>query len=169
MLPHQSEQNLAHLENNVELIVNIVFVLCYAQVREHFNLAAYDEAMQAEYEMFPELKTETEIFKAARWFGGLMDGPALEAMTNAFLEALLNFCPNGSRRAALKKIGAKSKELEQIRCEAALQQIDEAMEQAVPMMQAEMRKQMQESISSVLSGSVPESPESTPPRSPSES
>jgi len=142
--------------NDVELVVNVVFVLCYAQVREHFNLADYEKSMQSEYEMFPELKEETEMFKAARWFGGLMNGPALEALSNALMEAFLNFYPNESRRSALKKMSEKSKELEKAQSEEVMNQIDEAVAQAKGKIQAETKKRLQESLSGVFSGSMPE-------------
>jgi hypothetical protein len=147
--------NLEQLLNDVVTMVNITGVVCYEQTREHFNLAAYDEAHKDDYEMEPELKAETGRIKASRWFGEQLDGPALEALIDAFLEALVNFCPNGSRKAALKKILAKSKEVEQIQSETMLQQIDEAAVQ----IQAETKRRIQESVSGVLSGSVPGSPE----------
>jgi len=143
--------------NDVELVVNIVFVLCYEEVKKHFNLADYDGAMRTEYEMFPELKSESEMFKAARWFSGQLNGQALAALLDAFQEAIIDFFPNESRKPALKKIREKSKELEIMQCEMMIHQIDEAM----PKVQAEMRRQLQgqfqESLSDALSGSMPES------------
>jgi len=157
--------NLERLVNDIELVVNIVFVICYDQVREQFNLADYDAQHREEYEMFPELKAESEKVKASRWFGGLLNGQALTALADAFVEALVNFFPNESRKTALKKILEKSKEVERMQCDEMIRQIDEAVAQAARKIQAETKRRMQESFSDVLFGSTPESPESTQPPS----
>ena len=156
-------ENLETLFNDVSTIVNIVFVVCYDQVKEHFDLTAYDKQNEDDYEMFPELKTENVKIKASRWFGGLLNGQALTDLLKAFEEALVNFCPSERLKAALKKMA----ELEEIQSEAVIQQIEEMAAQAIPVIQAETKKRMQDSLAGVLSGNWLESPESTPPRSPS--
>jgi hypothetical protein len=157
--------NLEQLVNDIELMVNVVFVICYNQVRERFNLALYDEANRETYEMCPELKTESEKIKASRWFGEQLNGQSLIEMVDAFQEALVNFFPNESRKAALKKILEKSRELERMQSNEMVQQIDEAVAQAAPKIRAETKRRIQESISGALSGNVPESSESIPPPS----
>jgi hypothetical protein len=149
--------NLEQLLNDLETMVNVAFIICYGQVREHFKLAEYDESRREDYEMFPELKAESEKIKASRWFGEQLDGQALIALIDAFQEALINFFPNESRKMALKKILEKSRELEQMQSNEVIRQIDEAVVQAAPKIQAETRKRIQESVSNALSGSVPES------------
>ena len=153
------------LFGDTETMFNIVFVLCYEKVREQFNLAEYDESQRENYEMFPELKTENAKIKASRWFGGLLDGQALTALGEAFQDAMVNFCPNQNRKEALRKILEKSKEVDKIQSEEMIQQIDEAAAQVIPQIRAETRKQIQESVSDVLSGNWQESRESSPTRS----
>jgi predicted GTPase len=90
-------------------------------------------------------------------------GQALIDLCEAFQEALINFFPNESRKTALKKIMEKSKELEQMQSNELMQQIDEAVTQVIPTIQAETRRKVQESLSNALSGNMPESLESIPP------
>jgi hypothetical protein len=149
---------------DTEMMVNIVFVLCYSQVRKQFDLAAYDAEMQDSYEMFPELKAENAMVKASRWFGGLMNGQALIALGDAFQEALLDFFPNESRKTALKKLMEKGKELEQIQSETMIQQIDEAAKDAETTIRTETKQRMRTAVSDALSGNVPVSSESILPR-----
>ena len=137
--------------NDTETVVNMVFVLCYPEVRKYFNLAEYDAANAAYYEAVPELKAESEMFKAARWFAEQLDGQALLALGYALQEAIVNFCPSEGRKATLKKMLEKSRELDQMQAEVVMQQIDEA----VPKIQAEAKRLIQESLSNAFSGSMP--------------
>ena len=151
--------NLERLIFDIEALVNTAFVICDKQVAERFNLADYDVANAATYEMIPEWKTESTKIKASRWFGELINGAALRSLTSAFEEALVNFCQSESRQAALKKLLEKSRELERMQGDEMIQRIDEAM----PQIQAEAKRLIQESLSDALSGNLPESSESTLP------
>jgi hypothetical protein len=160
---------LDRLIDDIETLVNVVFVVCFPQAMKLFDLAAYDAEMRWEYEMFPEMKTESEKIKASRWFGGLMNGQALLDLKKAFQEELVNFFPNETKKERLKKLVKKSEELERIQTEELLQQIDEAAKETETMIRSETKKRMQEFISDVRSGNVPESLESIPFRTASES
>jgi len=159
------KENLETLMIDFEQLINIVFVICYEQVKERFDLAAYDEANKEDYEMFPELKVESAMFKAARWFAQQLNGQAIQELSEAFEEALLNFYPNQNRKDALKKILEKQRELERMQCEEAIRVFDES----VPVIQDEIKRQVRETFSDALSGNLPESSESIPTPSASES
>ena len=101
------------------------------------------------------------MFKAARWFGGQLNGQAIQDLADAFEEALLNFYPNQNRKTALKTILEKQRDADRMQCEEVIREIDEAM----PTIQAEIKRQVRELISDGLSGNLPESSVSTLTRS----
>ncbi len=95
-------------------------------------------------------------------FGRSMAGDAIENATTALLEELTDFFPNPSRRAVLRKALEKLKGLESLMIETADKVMDD------PRMEQEMRKAI-ESVVGKSFGNSPESSESIPEPSPSES
>jgi hypothetical protein len=105
---------LASIYKDIETLINVVFVLCLDQIKEHFDLKKYDENNQKTYEFIPELKDEPAITKASRWFGNTINGDSVIEIIDAFIEAVINFTPSESRRNAMRMILAKEKEIEKL-------------------------------------------------------
>jgi hypothetical protein len=151
--------NLDQLINDIELLVNIVFVLCYQQVKELFDVTEYDKNNADMYELIPEWKKESTMTKASRWFGGRLNGETLITLVESFQEGLIDFFPNESKKAALKKIIAKEKELEQIQNEELETQMNEMFPQVTEKIRKEAQRRIKESFSGLLSGNTAESSE----------
>ncbi|MDR1290103.1 MAG: hypothetical protein LBK06_02765 [Planctomycetaceae bacterium] len=147
---------LDQIIGDIELLVDIVFALCYEQIKEQFNVAEYDQDNADIYELIPEWKKESNIIKASRWFGNRFNGETLIKLVEAFQEALIDFFPNESHKAALRKIIAKSKELEQIQSEVLELQIEETFPIVTEKIREETKKKITLGLSGLLSGSTPE-------------
>lgn len=147
---------LDQIIGDIELLVDIVFALCYEQIKEQFNVAEYDQDNADIYELIPEWKKESNIIKASRWFGNRFNGETLIKLVEAFQEALIDFFPNESHKAALRKIIAKSKELEQIQSEVLELQIEETFPIVTEKIREETKKKITQGLSGLLSGSTPE-------------
>ncbi len=157
---------LDQLIGNIELLVDMVFVLCIDQVKERFDVAKYDKDNEHMYELIPEWADEPTMTKASRWFGQRLNGGAVMELIEAFQEALIDFFPNEGRKKALRHIMEKNQELDRIQNEESVQLIDRAFEQAVPAIREEAQKHaskiqkfIRRGISSDSSGSAPESSE----------
>jgi hypothetical protein len=148
--------NLDQLINDIELLVNIVFVLCYQQIKELFDVTEYDKNNAEMYELIPEWKKETAMIKASRWFGSRLNGETLITLVEAFQEGLIDFFPSESKKAALRKIIAKSKELEQIQNEELETQMNEMFPQVTEKIRKEAQRKIKEGFSGLLSGNTPE-------------
>jgi hypothetical protein len=147
---------LDQIIGDIELLVDIVFALCYEQIKEQFHVAEYDQDNADIYELIPEWKKESNIIKASRWFGNRFNGETLIKLVEAFQEALIDFFPNESHKAALRKIIAKSKELEQIQSEVLELQIEETFPIVTEKIREETKKKITQGLSGLLSGSTPE-------------
>ena len=153
---------LDQLIGNTELLVDMMFVLCADQIKERFDVQQYDADNVHMYELIPDWSKEPTMTKASRWFGQRLNGKALEELSAAFQEALIDFFPNESRKTALKLIMEKSRELDRIQCEEAVSQIEQAFEQAVPAIREETKRRAEtvlQDLSNAVSGSSPESSE----------
>jgi predicted nucleic acid-binding protein len=147
---------LDQLFNDVNLLIEIVFVICYEQVKEQFNVTEYDANNADLFEMIPEWKKESTMKKAARWFAGRINGEILTKLIEAFQDALIDFFPSESRKAALRKIIAKSKELEQIQDEELENQINEMFPMITEKIRSEAKKIAKQGLSGLLSGNMQE-------------
>jgi hypothetical protein len=148
---------LDQLLNDINLLIEIVFVICYDQIKEQFNITEYDADNADLFEMIPEWKKESTMKKANRWFTSRIDGTTLTPLIEAFQEALIDFFPNESRKAALRKIIAKSKELERVQDEELEVQINEMFPMITEKIRSEAKRVAKESLSGFLSGNMPES------------
>jgi predicted nucleic acid-binding protein len=146
---------LDQLLSDINLLIEIVFVICYEQSKEQFNVADYDTEKADMYEMIPEWKKESNMKKASRWFSGRIDGATLYQLIEAFQDALIDFFPSESRKAALRKIIAKSKELELIQDQEIETQINEMFPMVTEKIRNEAKRVAQESLSGLLSGNTP--------------
>ncbi|MDR1268604.1 MAG: hypothetical protein LBK82_03675 [Planctomycetaceae bacterium] len=147
---------LDRLLNDINLLIEIVFVICYDQIKEQFNITEYDADNADLFEMIPEWKKESAMKKASRWFANRIDGATLIPLIEAFQEALIDFFPSESRKAALRKIIAKSKELERIQDEELEAQINEMFPMVTEKMRSEAKRVAKENLSGFLSGNMPE-------------
>ncbi|MDR2643431.1 MAG: hypothetical protein LBC74_11630 [Planctomycetaceae bacterium] len=147
---------LDQLLNDINLLIEIVFVLCYDQIKEQFNVTEYDADNADLFEMIPEWKKESTMKKASRWFASRIDGATLTQLVEAFQEALIDFFPSESRKAALRKIIAKAKELERIQDEELETQINEMFPIVTEKIRSEARRIAKQGLSGLTSGNLPE-------------
>jgi hypothetical protein len=152
---------LDQLLNDINLVIEVVFVICYEQIKEQFNVTEYDAENADLYEMIPEWKKESTMKKASRWFKNRLDGATLNQLIETFQDGLIDFFPNESRKAALRKIIAKGKELEQIQNEELETQINEMFPLVTEKIRSEAGKIAKEALCGFLSGNSPESLELT--------
>ncbi|MDR1478142.1 MAG: hypothetical protein LBJ00_04295 [Planctomycetaceae bacterium] len=127
---------------DVELLVNIVFVLLRDQVYEVFDVDEYNCKQADLYEDFPELKNEPKMGKASRWFGGCVDGDVLRQMLVAFEEAIIDFFPSESKRETIRKALNKIREIEKQHTTMVLEQIDLNAEKMIPIMREQIAQSM---------------------------
>ncbi|GHT42978.1 hypothetical protein FACS189443_6510 [Planctomycetales bacterium] len=149
--------NIEQLFNDIETIVNIAFVLCGEQVKERFDVAAYDASNADMYELVPEWKTESNVIKASRWFGERINGAVLGNLIEAFQEALIDFFPNESRKTALKKIVENQKQIDRIQVEEIEKQLTEMMPRVEAKIRSETKEKISKEVSAALSMNMPES------------
>ncbi|GHT18036.1 hypothetical protein FACS1894189_5150 [Planctomycetales bacterium] len=113
----------------MSVFVDVMFMLVLDQVKNHFDLAKYDADNQKTYDLMPEQRDEPPLTKASRWFGSLIDGDALIQMVDAFNEAIVNFTPNESRRAALRAVLDKERETEKLEAEYRIKLVNQMFDQ----------------------------------------
>jgi hypothetical protein len=156
---------LAAIYGDIETIVNVVFVLCLDQIKEHFNVQKYDGENKKTYELMPELADEPVLTKASRWFGSLIDGNSLIDIIESFKDAIVNFIPNESRRNAMKVILKKEKETEKLEEEYRIKTVNKIFDEAKTDMNNRWKKMEQMELQNLketldglsgLSGSTPE-------------
>lgn len=99
------------ISDSTQVVINVIFWLCFEQVMERFDIGAWDEAHKKEYVFFPEKAKQPAIQKAAEWFGSLIGGKELESMSRAWEVALLNFIPNQAVREAVRNVLIKTEKL----------------------------------------------------------
>ena len=122
--------SLSLIHGDVATLVDTVFIICLDQIKEHFDVQKFDELNRKTYELFPEQASETLLQKASRWFGNLIDGNAIDDMTKAFEEAVINFIPNENRKAALRAILEKERETARIESDYQVKAVHMLFEQA---------------------------------------
>jgi hypothetical protein len=145
---HLIENNqIEQILYDIELLCNIVFVLCRDQIFEIFDCDNYDIHNESTYADFPELKDESKVTKASRWFGSYINGAVLSGMITAFQEALIEFFPSENQKAILKKTLLKIQELEKLHSEMIQTQLDKSVEQIKPKMEQAIESQFNRGIS----------------------
>jgi hypothetical protein len=115
---------LAGIYGSIRVFVDVMFILCLDQIKEHFDVESYDAANPWEYELHPERAKEPTVTKASRWFGSVIDGDTLIGMTEAFSEAVVNFTPNENRRSAMRAVLEKEREMERLEAEYRIKTVD---------------------------------------------
>lgn len=113
---------------NIKTITEVVFVLCLPQIMSEFDAEAYDRENANVYELLPARKTAQKTQKASWWFSSGLTGSVLEEMTEALLQALVNFTSNPGRREAIRKVLEKEKELEKIAFEQSVEKMTSKMD-----------------------------------------
>lgn len=88
---------------SAQRMIDMVFLCCLDEVKTSFDEEAFDREHAVDAEMIPELKTDI-IRKMGYWFGERLNGSALEEMTEAFKEAIVDFTRNPHHRAALRTV-----------------------------------------------------------------
>lgn len=92
------------ISGSVEVVLKVVFWLCFDEIMANFDREAWDKDHAALYEMCPEEKQKTPLQKAADWFGSRIGGEEVLPLVKAWEEALLNFIPNPRVSEALQKV-----------------------------------------------------------------
>lgn len=110
--------NFSSIINDMRLFPTIVFWLVQDQVADRFNLDEYDAQHSKIYTLDESLKRQPPLQKAANWFGSLLDGDALNEMSKAFCEAIVNFT-DPRIREKLKNVMAKQEELQKVALDKA--------------------------------------------------
>ena len=98
----------------MRLLIDVCFIACLPQIKERFDVQAYEREFSHLADLVPNFANETWTQKAGRWFGSRIDGPALLQLTEAFQEAVINFIPSQSRKDAIRAILEKEREFERI-------------------------------------------------------
>jgi hypothetical protein len=148
---------LASIYQDMETLVNVVFVLCLDQIKENFDLKKYDEQNAKSYQLQPELGEEPPITKASRWFGNTINGDVMIEIIEALLEAVINFTPSESRRQAMRTILAREKEMEKIESEMRIKSIEKVFNKK----QGQLEKIWDNLTKSMLPKDLPDGQEKT--------
>ena len=127
---------------DLKTLTKVAFFILLDDILTVFDLYKYDVDNEALYELFPDLKSETRIQKAARYFSSLLDGPSLEALNEALMEEIVNFTLNPLRQKAMREILAKEKELEAMMVEKASQKILSKLDNMEPTIENELNKRL---------------------------
>lgn len=125
---------------DLKTLTKVGFFILLEDILAVFDLQNFDAENEALYEFFPELKIETKIQKAARFFSSLLDGPSLEALNEALMEEIVNFTLNPLRQQAMREILAKEKELEAMTVQKACQKILSKLDNMEPTIENELNK-----------------------------
>ena len=110
---------------NLETLSKVVFVLCMSDFLSDFCEDDYDEANADLYEMLPERKLERRAQKAFRDFSRGLTGDVIEKMTEALMQAVVNFTPSQARKSAIQTVVAKEREIDDLICEELLERLTE--------------------------------------------
>lgn len=109
------------LKKDIVALIDTVYTLCLPQIQEQFDEAGFDAENRLLYEALPDWKTATKLKKSMRWFASLLDGAAIERMTTAFLEAIVDFTQGQARKDVLATMYQKEQEIDRYAAEAIRQ------------------------------------------------
>lgn len=141
--------NLHQLFGRAQLMLDMVFLICLDQVKEHFSEEDFDRSHDVELETIPGLRT-SKIQKMAFWFGEGIGPEQIPEITNAFKEAIVNFTPNPYQREALRRVIANQEALEKAQMERAVLLADARMKQLNITLEDKLKEEMQRSGDSIL-------------------
>jgi hypothetical protein len=151
---------------NFEMLADTMFFLCLDQVLQNFDADKFDKDHEKIYAAVPERRDEPVMIKASRWFGELFEGSGslYAELPDIFREAVLDFIPNRSKKAALASVLEKQKRLDEAECRFRLKSMEnyyKTAEQTVAKEWTEKSQAMQKSLAgpSGLSTNTPESSE----------
>lgn len=125
---------------NIQVLTKVVFVLCLSQVLEEFNVEKHDTENAEIYELIPDRRDERKAQKAARWFSNGITGPVMETMTDALMQAIINFTTNQTRRDAIREVLAREKELEDLAYSEVKEQLTGRLDSLKATVRAEIGK-----------------------------
>lgn len=119
--------SLHMLYGRAQLMLDIVFILCLDQIKEHFDDDEFLRTHEVELETMQGLKS-SKLKRLAVWFSEGIGPKQIETLTEAFLAAIVNFTPNPYQREALRKVFENQQTLEKTQAERALILADAKME-----------------------------------------
>lgn len=118
------EGKLYTVYSSAQLMLDVVFVLCLDQIKEHYCDASFERLHEPELEVMPELKTSL-VKRMGLWFGEGIGPEQVAEITAAFKEAIVNFIPNPHQRAVLQKLLESQETLEEALAKQRLKAISE--------------------------------------------
>ncbi len=142
--------NLHQIFGRAQLMLDMVFLICLDQVKEHFSEEDFDRSHDVELETVPGLRT-SKLQKMAFWFGEGVGPEQIPEITNAFKEAIVNFTPNPYQREALRRVIANQEALEKAQMERAVLLADARMKQLNSSLEEKLQEEMRRSGDSILS------------------
>lgn len=135
--------NLHQLYGNSRRMIDVVFLCVLDQVKEQFDEKLFNETFALDMEIFPEIK-ENVFKKMAYWFGGRLDGSAIESMTKAFKEALTNFTPNPYQREALLVVLERQDKIMESQANRLATQTEVRYQEAEKALEANSQKKLEQ-------------------------
>ncbi|MDO4585244.1 MAG: hypothetical protein Q4E67_01750 [Planctomycetia bacterium] len=149
---------LYQILTSTQRMIDIVFLCCLEEIRESFSEEEFDKSHHAESELIPDLKTD-RVRKMAFWFGERLNGSAIEDMTEAFKEAVVDFTQNPHLRKALRTVlenQARLIESQAVRIRLESNRILEVTEQAMESrLQEELETLQPETLLQELEKTIP--------------
>ncbi|MBR0193349.1 MAG: hypothetical protein IJQ31_14915 [Thermoguttaceae bacterium] len=104
LLAVAEQGDFSAISGSVEVVLKVVFWLCFDEIMANFDREAWDRSQADFYKMCPEEKQKTPLQKAADWFGSRIGGEQVLPLVKAWEEALLNFIPNPRVREAVLRL-----------------------------------------------------------------
>ncbi|MDO4571483.1 MAG: hypothetical protein Q4D38_13950 [Planctomycetia bacterium] len=132
--------NFGALKKDVRALIDTVFIFCREQALERFDEARFDQEHELEYSISSHIRNFSRSQKMQYWFASRIDGATLERMTDAFIEALLDFTPGQTRKKALALIYEKEEMLARANAEEVCVQAEILAEET----RASLQKQIKE-------------------------
>ncbi|MDO4574169.1 MAG: hypothetical protein Q4D98_03025 [Planctomycetia bacterium] len=158
LLDLADQGRLYQILTSTQRMIEIVFLCCLDEVRESFQEEAFDSSHQAEAELIPALKTD-RIRKMGFWFGERLNGAAIEEMTEAFKEAIVDFTQNPHLRQALRTVLANQAQLIESQARRIRQESLHILEVTEQAMESQLQKELEvlqpEQVLQALEETVP--------------
>lgn len=130
-------------------MIDVVFFCCLDQIKTMFSEKEFDESHQLELQIEPELRGNL-LRKMGLWFGERLNGPAIESMTEAFKEAIVNFTRNPHQREALETVLKNQQKLAQSQSRRIQEESDHRLKMTEEAMEQKHLQEMEKTPSEIF-------------------
>lgn len=130
-------------------MIDVVFICCMDQIRGMFSEKEFDASHEMELQIDPELRGNL-LKKMGFWFGERLNGLAIESMTNAFKEAIVNFTRNPHQREALAKVLENQEKLSASQARRIQVEADHRLQMTEAAMEKQHREELQKDPDAIL-------------------